>query len=174
MMFDLLLDLFRGKAVTIPPMDGALKPNTALDDAGIVRRAARPDNMVKPGKALLYSSGKDLRDLASDTIVMSYKDEITALATSEDGSLAVALSSGKIAVDGKDISGFNSPTALCFDGGDLLVCNGSTDYAPQDWMRDLMQKGATGSVWRINVASGARSRIAKDLAFVRRRLAALE
>ena len=25
--------LFRGKAVTIPPMDGALRPNTALDDA---------------------------------------------------------------------------------------------------------------------------------------------
>ena len=33
------LDLFRGKAVTIPPMDGALKPNTALDDAEVVRHA---------------------------------------------------------------------------------------------------------------------------------------
>jgi Strictosidine synthase len=165
MMFDSLLDLFRGRAVTIPPMDGALRPNTALDDADVVGRATRPDNVVKRGKTLLYSSGKDLRDLASNTIIMTYKDDITALATSDDGSLAVALSSGKVEVDGIDISGFNCPTALCFDGGDLLVCNGSIDYGPQDWMRDLMQKGSTGSVWRVNVASGARTCIAKDLAF---------
>ncbi len=31
MFIDRLLDPFRGKAVTIPPMDGALKPNTALE-----------------------------------------------------------------------------------------------------------------------------------------------
>ena len=35
MIFDPILDIFRGKAVTIPPMDGALKPNTALDDAAM-------------------------------------------------------------------------------------------------------------------------------------------
>lgn len=165
MMYDPLLDLFRGKAVTIPPMDGALKPNTALDDAGVVLRAACPDNLVKRGKILLYSSGKDLRELASNTIIMSYKDDITALATSDTGSLAVALASGKIEIDGKNISGFNCPTAMCFDGSDLLICNGSTDFEPRDWMRDLMQKGATGSVWRVNEASGARTCIAEDLAF---------
>jgi hypothetical protein len=32
-------------------------------------------------------------------------------------------------------------------------------------MRDLMQKGATGSVWRVNVALGARTCIASGLAF---------
>jgi hypothetical protein len=71
MMFDSVIDLFRGKAVTIPPLDGALKPNTALDDADVVQRAARPDNVVKRGNTLLYSSGKELRDIASNTIVMS-------------------------------------------------------------------------------------------------------
>ena len=35
-LLDPILDLFRGKAVTIPPMDGALRPNTALDDAEVV------------------------------------------------------------------------------------------------------------------------------------------
>ena len=35
-LLDPILDLLRGKAVTIPPMDGALKPNTALDDADVV------------------------------------------------------------------------------------------------------------------------------------------
>jgi Strictosidine synthase len=165
MMFDPILELFRGKAITIPPMDGALKPNTALDDAEVLVKVSRPDNLVKRGKALLFSSGKDLRDLASNKIIMTYKDEITALATNETGSLAVALSSGKIEFDGKRISGFNCTTAMCFDGEDMLVCNGSTDYAPQDWMHDLMQKGATGSVWRVKIASGERACIAKDLAF---------
>ena len=36
MIFDPILDLFRGKAVTIPPMDGAFRPNTALDEADAV------------------------------------------------------------------------------------------------------------------------------------------
>ena len=39
---DPILDLFRGKAVTIPPMDGALKPNTALDEAEVVVAALAP------------------------------------------------------------------------------------------------------------------------------------
>ena len=33
MIIDPVLNIFRGKAVTIPPMDGALRPNTALDEA---------------------------------------------------------------------------------------------------------------------------------------------
>ena len=45
-LLDPLLDLFRGKAVTIPPMDGALKPNTALDDAEVVAAALAPDNLA--------------------------------------------------------------------------------------------------------------------------------
>jgi Strictosidine synthase len=165
MMFDPLLDLFRGKAVTTPPMDGALSPNTDLDDADVVMRISRPDNLGERGNILLYSSGKELRDFSSNRPVVTYKDEITALATNDSGLLAVAFASGKIEVDGKVISGFNCPTAMCFDGGDLFVCNGSTEYASQDWMRDLMQKGSTGSVWRINVASGERVCIAKGLGF---------
>ena len=45
MIFDPILDIFRGKTVTIPPMDGALKPNTALDDADVLLEAASPDNI---------------------------------------------------------------------------------------------------------------------------------
>ena len=47
MIFDRLLDIFRGKAVTIPPLDGAFRPNTALDErrGRCVRRA--PDNLCR-------------------------------------------------------------------------------------------------------------------------------
>ena len=45
-MFARALDLFRGKAITIPPMDGALRPNTILDDAPSLLDIARPDNLT--------------------------------------------------------------------------------------------------------------------------------
>ena len=57
MIFEPFLDFFRGKAITIPPMDGPLRPNTALDEAAVVRRAAEPDNLCFDGKQVLYSSG---------------------------------------------------------------------------------------------------------------------
>ncbi len=47
MIFDPILDIFRGRAVTIPPMDGALKPNTALDEAPVALEVAAPDNLCQ-------------------------------------------------------------------------------------------------------------------------------
>ena len=45
-MFARALDFFRGKAITIPPMDGALRPNTALDDAASLLDMVRPDDLA--------------------------------------------------------------------------------------------------------------------------------
>ena len=64
MIFDPILDLFRGKAVTIPPMDGAFRPNTALDEADAVLEIAAPDNLAFDGTHLLFSSGTDVLSLA--------------------------------------------------------------------------------------------------------------
>ena len=58
MIFDPILDLFRGTAVTIPPMDGALKPNTALDDAPVALEIDAPDNLCGDGERLIFSSGE--------------------------------------------------------------------------------------------------------------------
>ena len=41
MIFDPLLNLLRGRAITIPPMDGAFRANTALDEAPVF--AALPE-----------------------------------------------------------------------------------------------------------------------------------
>ena len=40
MILDPILDMFRGKAVTIPPLDGAFRPNTRLDGAPAARAQA--------------------------------------------------------------------------------------------------------------------------------------
>ena len=47
MILDPILDMFRGKAVTIPPLDGAFRPNTALDDAPASSPTlTEPDNLL--------------------------------------------------------------------------------------------------------------------------------
>jgi hypothetical protein len=66
MILEPLLDFFRGKAITIPPMDGPLRPNTALDEAAVVRRAQAPDNLCFDGKQILYSSGSEVLALTGD------------------------------------------------------------------------------------------------------------
>ena len=58
---DAVLDLFRGKAVTIPPMDGALRPNTALDDGEVVTAALAPDNLAMLNGSPIYSSHREIR-----------------------------------------------------------------------------------------------------------------
>ena len=62
-LLDPILDLFRGKAVTIPPMDGALKPNTALDDAEVVAAALAPDNLAVLRGTPIYSSHREIRQI---------------------------------------------------------------------------------------------------------------
>ena len=42
MIFDPLLNLLRGRAITIPPMDGAFRANTALDEAPVFARGRQP------------------------------------------------------------------------------------------------------------------------------------
>ena len=76
---DPILDLFRGKAVTIPPLDGALKPNTALDEAEVVVAALAPDNIVRRGDDLLYSSGPEIRHIASFTLPLWRAGEVPEL-----------------------------------------------------------------------------------------------
>ena len=43
MILDPILDMFRGKAVTIPPLDGAFRPNTRLDEAPAFAALTEPE-----------------------------------------------------------------------------------------------------------------------------------
>ena len=86
---------------------------------------------------------------------------------SPDGAIAIALDDGRIllkggTLDGKalapaDFGGLACPTALAFaDAGTLFVCQGSAAHRPSDWVVDLMSKNASGSLWRVDLAAGAR------------------
>ena len=162
------LDYFRGKAVTIPPMDGALRPNTALEEAEVLLACEAPDNLASSGGRLLFSSSGKLVSL-DGKIIASFDAPISALAANDNGVLAIGLDAGRIEIRGRDtsaIDGFNCPVALAFDGPeDLYVCNGSDKHKPGDWVSDLMGKHAGGSVWHVSLATGERRCLARDLAF---------
>jgi hypothetical protein len=177
MIFDPILDIFRGKAVTIPPMDGALKPNTALDDAPVVLEVAAPDNLCSDGDRLLFSSGDKVFALQSDKVVEvhSFDAPVTALAVSPAGDLAIGLDNGELGLMPRDGSprelpataNLACPTALAFDGtGALYVAQGSARHRPSDWAVDLMSKNAFGSVWRLDLAGkGSAKLVVQELAF---------
>jgi hypothetical protein len=172
---------FRGGgdySITVPPMDGALRPNNAIEEAELVASAPAADNVVADANRVVFSSGHDLLAFEAGRkprCLASYDSRISALALFEDA-LAVGLSTGRIVIVGGHSDGkafgpspvlpFNCPTALAFAGSDtLLVANGSSANGPDDWKTDLMDRNAKGSVWSLNLASRTATRIADGLAY---------
>jgi hypothetical protein len=164
----------RGEAsITTPPMDGAFRPNDLLDAAAVALEAPRPDALAVTAQGLLVSLGRSLKrlDKLEDGTVASFDAEISALTGLPDGGAAAGLVDGRIVFvggrnDGNTIAGPGCMTALApARDGALLVANGSEANGPADWKRDLMEKSSSGSVWRLDLASGARTQIAGNLAY---------
>jgi hypothetical protein len=161
-----ILDLFRGKAVTIPPMDGALKPNTALDDAEVVTAALAPDNLAMREGVPIYSSHREIRRLrGGHAVIESCPADVSAMAVADDGTLAVALDDGSLRLSDRMIDGFNGVTALAFHADKLYVANGSDHFRPDQWVSDLMHRNTTGSVWEVDVTTGQRRKLAGGLGY---------
>ncbi|TGQ69828.1 hypothetical protein EN829_013360 [Mesorhizobium sp. M00.F.Ca.ET.186.01.1.1] len=171
MILDPILDVFRGKAVTIPPLDGAFRPNTRLDDAPAFAGLTEPDNLVADGNRLLASSGNAIYAIAAGSdaaVVETFPSPITALALSPSGELTVGLESRKLLVAGKAVAlpaEIRCITALGYaDDGTLWLANGSAQHLPSQWAADLMKKGVSGSLWA-RAAGGDFRKVAGDIAF---------
>ena len=165
-----------GASITMPPMDGALRPNDLLDSASPIQETPAPDCLAVTSRGVVVSSGHALFALgrSDGAPVASLDAEISALAGLPDGGAAVGLVDGRIAFVGGERDGKVIPagretrciTALAPGGGGaLLVANGSGANAPGAWKRDLMEKNASGSVWRIALSDGGRQQLAGDLAY---------
>lgn len=169
--------LGRGDAsITTPPMDGAFRPNDLLDAASVVLAMPAPDALAVTTLGLVVSSGRSLLrvERPGEPPVASFDAEISALVGLPDGGAALGLADGRIVFvggqhEGKTIAA--SPEVRCItalgaagDGG-LLITNGSATHAPSDWKRDLMEKKASGSLWRLEPAGGARTQLAANLAY---------
>lgn len=162
-------------APTIPPMDGALYPNSALEAADVACAVPDPDNIVSSGAEIYFTSGNRLMRL--DTTggqarqVHGFDQAITCVAHN-GGTFAAGLDDGSLALFDTAtqtarfrVSGITCPTALSFDGDTLVVCNGSTTHSPSQWKRDLMSLGETGSVHRLSVRDRTSRAIATRLGF---------
>ncbi|MES2533555.1 MAG: strictosidine synthase [Pseudomonadota bacterium] len=161
--------LGRGSAaITVPVMDGALKPNRALDEAQLVAQLPDIDDLATDGQSLFVTAGALLYRLDGAQLVelRRFDGEITALAAYPGGPLAVAVAGRSIVVGSvhggtwteraslrtSGAAPLHGVNALHFETADaLLYTEGSAHHAPADWCRDLMEKGRTGRVsrWRI-------------------------
>jgi hypothetical protein len=170
MIFDPILDILRGRAITIPPLDGAFRANTALDDAPVFATLPDVDNLCLHRGRVLASSGAELYALAGDAdpqTIETFPAPISALASSGEG-LAVGLADGTLIENDTPVALHHSVaciTALAYaPDGALWIANGSDRHGPGDWVRDLMEKNATGSVWRRAPGEGS-EKMADNLAW---------
>lgn len=167
--------LGRGSAaITVPVMDGALKPNRVLDDAEVVATLHDIDDLATDGQTLFASAGPVLYRLDAGRFVdvHRFNAPITALAVRSANRLAVALAGRHIVVLSRGANGLgesarldhlgsaplNAVNALSFESDDsLLLSDGSARFGPDDWCRDLMEKGRSGRVgrWRIGAPGEA-------------------
>jgi hypothetical protein len=179
-----LVDRWRGSgrhAASVPPMDGVLGPNTALEDAPSLLEAYAPDNLVAGYGGILLSTGARLMRLemqgtsATMDEIAAFDSSVSALAAHGEA-VAVGLDSGTVHLRGgshggkalSDLGGRKivCPTALLFEDADtLVVALGSRQNPPSMWRHDLMQKNASGSVWRCNLVTGEASCLADALAW---------
>jgi hypothetical protein len=170
----------------VPMMDGPLKPNTALDTAPVALRLPGIDNLIATPDGLLASQGATLLRLTLQPggalAVEQQQDlpaQIACLATDGQGAIAVGLDGQGVSLQGGRHDGamiaeldggtrLRAPTAALFlDPDTLVVANGAADAPAADWKRDLMNRRASGSVWRIALG-GAKpqvTQLAGNLAF---------
>lgn len=163
-------------AVTVPPLDGALRPNRRLDEAPLRLELEGADCLAAVSGALLASAGSAVHSLAEDgawRLRRDYGAQVACIAAIGGDALAVALSSGEILVEGGPFDGRRyraAPEAACItalaaDGDSLYLANGAASQPPDGWQMDLLQGGDSGSVWRIDLDSGTGTRIAGGLAW---------
>jgi hypothetical protein len=167
-----------------PMMDGPLRPNALLDAARVALSLEDVDSLTPHRGRLLCSSGSQVLRLTSDEGSLTASDArafdrpVTFVASGPSDGLAIGLDGRGVLIlegphQGKAIAEaggrpLSSPTAgLFIDADRLIVANGADGRTAADWKRDLMERGATGSLWLIDLSApnAAPTQLAKGLAF---------
>lgn len=152
-------------ALTVPPLDGALRPNNRLEDAPRGIGAQAPDCLVLKDGRPVWSEGRRL--MGEEGEIASARGEITALAVSAAGRFAVAAEGAGVTVDGEAVpalAGLSCVTALAFEGeAALWVAVGSTANPIGAWPKDFLEMRRAGRVLRYDIAAGALKPVAERL-----------
>ncbi|RWE31941.1 MAG: hypothetical protein EOS78_25215 [Mesorhizobium sp.] len=174
-------DNIRGRgeaAITIPIFDGALKPNSLLEDATILDEFEAPEDLASDGKTIYLADGQRILSHESGEwkVTATLDRPVTALACMPGGGLAVALDGKEVrilgglfdgrswkAVDGKSFNAVNGVGVR--QDGSLAVSDGSAEYPYPQWSHDVMTKGHTGRVILLNPADGGAKVLASGLSY---------
>ncbi len=130
----------RRHSISVPSMDGALKPNDSLDGADVLCEIAEPDNLVGQNGSVLFSSGRrilklDVQAQPRVNCVLEFESQVTFLAVNND-QMAVGLEDGEVRFIGGRFNGLSlrrigdravrAPVAACFaDDQTLILALGS-------------------------------------------------
>lgn len=171
--------LGRGEAtIAVPPFDGALKPNQALEGAQTLLELAAPEDLATDGENVYIADGARLLRLdgAAATELRVFEAPITALCARPDGALALALGGREVRIypspqagepsavfAGANMNAVNALSALP-DGG-LIATDGSATRGVDDWARDLMEIGRSGRVLRLDPKTRTARVIASGLGY---------
>lgn len=170
--------LGRGDAtITVPSFDGALKPNQILEQAETITQLEAPEDLATDGTSLYIADGPALLRLEGKgtTEVRRFDRAISALCCLPDGGLAVAL-------EGREVRVFRTPSAeattifsdATFNAinalapgpsGTLLATDGSATRPTSQWGHDLMERGRSGRVLRLELESGRVTTLASGLQY---------
>lgn len=171
--------LGRGHASsTVPPFDGALKPNQFLEEAEVVAELTAPEDLATDGTRLLIADGPRVLTLGGSGTeeVQQFDRPITALACLSDGGIAVALDGREVLITGGSHDGarwdkaggrpFVAVNAICpTEDGGLLVTDGSAEHPYDHWTHDLMGLGETGRVAELRPGEADGKVLADRLAY---------
>ena len=170
----------RDENLSIPIMDGALKPNNILENAPVLaERPGLEDLAVGPDGELYAACGSSVVQVTADGAFIEaarFDRDVTALAVLADGRLVVGLgnavvldagrSGGGTVIDKADGQRFNAVNALSLKAdGTLLITDGSTARPYGQWSHDLLEKGHSGRLFELDPKGGRASLIAAGLGY---------
>lgn len=154
-------------SITVPVMDGALKPNDLLESATCIATIGGVDNAIVVAGGLLVSSGDRIVEVdatGQQREHSRHEAPISCLAVSASGVIAIGLDGIGLKIVGGKHDGklfgrlagglLNCPAAAIFlDEDTLIACNGSTSFPAAQWRHDLLHLGHSGTVARIDLTA---------------------
>lgn len=154
-------------ALTVPPLDGAWRPNNLLEDAPSGIAATVPDCLTLKEGRPVWAEGRRLK--GADGEIETLPRTITAMASSSGGRFAIALDGAGITIDGQPqpaLAQLSCVTALAFeDESTLWIAIGSTVNQTGEWARDLIELRRSGRLLRYDIGTGKPATIAERLAY---------
>jgi hypothetical protein len=174
-------DRFLGRgeaAISVPPFDGALKPNNCLEEAAVVAEFEAPEDIATDGTTIFFADGRRILRLERNgaTEIAALGRPVTALAWIPGGGFAAALDGREIRIlrDGATLRSWTSAGGAPFlavnaiavaPDGTVLATDGSARQPYGHWVHDLMELGRTGRLVALDPATGHAKVLAADLAY---------